>query len=199
MHRLTRLAALVQLRVRLKDAEQLLVVGNRLALEHPPSRQAANVSCPRDKSLQLLVQRESFRAGERAVFLHRFAEGLGSRQEQVRHLQQFAVGLLQPLLVTVPFAGGDPLDRSHQPSRLAVKMFVLSPADQAEHPGQHHGRAEHLPQAVRDQTAVRRIVDVGLDHEGVATHRLGRLRFQAVPLRDDRLIDLRESFPDATG
>ena len=71
---------------------------------------------------------------------------------------------------------------------------MLPPADQAEQPGQHHGQAEHLPQAVRDQTAVRGIVDVGLDHEGIATHRLGRLRFQAVPLLDDRLIDLLDRF-----
>jgi len=44
LYRLGRLAALIQLRVRLEDAEQLLVVGNRLALEHPPPRQVADVS-----------------------------------------------------------------------------------------------------------------------------------------------------------
>jgi hypothetical protein len=39
-----------------------------------------------------------------------------------------------------------------------------------------------------------RIVDVGLYHEGAATRRLRRLRFQATPLPDDRLVDLLDRF-----
>jgi hypothetical protein len=89
---------------------------------------------------------------------------------------------------------GDAIDRSGQLSHLAVQVLVLPPADQAVQPGQDRGQAEHLPQAVRDQTAVRGIMDVGLDHKGIAAYRFRRLRFQAVPFLDDRLIDVLDRF-----
>ena len=190
LYRLGRLAALIQLRVRLEDAEQLLVVGNRLALEHPPPRQVADVSRSLEVGFQVLVQRQGLRTAVPAVFSRRFAERFGPRQNLVRQLQQFAVGLLHPPLIATALARGDALDRSHQLSHLAVQVLVLPPADQAEQPGQRRGQAEHLPQAVRDQAAVRGIMDVGLDHKGIATHRLRGLRFQAVPLPDDGLTDL---------
>src|SRR3989339_18839 len=55
------------------------------------------------------------------------------------------------------------------------------------------GRARLLDDHVA-VALVRGIVDVGLDHEGIATHCLGRLRLQAVPLLDDRLIDVLDRF-----
>ena len=168
LQRLARLAALVQLCVRLEDAEQLLPVGNRLAFEHPPPRQAADVPRPLEKGFQILVQRQGLRTAAGAVFPQDFAVRLRPRQRRFRQFQQFAVGLLHPLLITIPLAGGEAIDGPRQLARLAVQMPVLPPADQAEQRGQRRGQAEHLPQSVHDQAAVGGIVDVGFDDEGIA-------------------------------
>ena len=66
---------------------------------------------------------------------------------------------------------------------------MLAPAVPAEPFGAHRRQAEDLAQAVADEAVVGGEVDVARRHEGVAAHRLGRLRLQAVSLLDDDPID----------
>src|SRR5664280_1977750 len=191
LHRLSRLASLVHLRVRLEDAEQLLAVGNRFAVKHASPRRAADVPRPLQKGVEFVVQRQGLRVGDAPLF-QRFAERIGPSANDLRQLQQFAVRPFQSLSATVPFAGGDPFDLPAQLFRLSVEVFVLPPAAHARQSREHRRQADNLAQAVADHAIVRGEMDIGLRHEGVSPYGPGRLRLQAMSLLDEGLIDLRD-------
>ena len=73
---------------------------------------------------------------------------------------------------------------------LRLRCLYCRQPSRPNSPGQGRSDGEDLPQAIADQAAVRGIVNIGLDHEGIGPHFLGRLRFQPVAFVDDRLIDL---------
>ena len=66
LHRLCGFASLVQLGMRLEDAQQLVPVGHLFALKHTSAGRAANVKRSFQKRLQLGVQGEDFDVGRAA-------------------------------------------------------------------------------------------------------------------------------------
>jgi hypothetical protein len=60
LHRLGRLATLIQLGMRLKDAEKLIAVGNTLALYNAAGGGVADESCQTQELLQLDIFGENF-------------------------------------------------------------------------------------------------------------------------------------------
>ena len=69
-------------------------------------------------------------------------------------------------------------------------MLVLSPAGQTVRLRQVRRQRHHLAQAILDQRRLGGIMNVRLHHEGIATHRLDRLRRQFVSRRHDQVVDL---------
>ncbi len=65
LDRLTGLSSLVQLGMRLEDAEQLVLVGNFLVLKHPTTGRAADVTRSFQKTLQFGIQGENLGIGGR--------------------------------------------------------------------------------------------------------------------------------------
>ena len=105
-------------------------------------------------------------------------------------LEQLAVEGFQPLLIAGSFAGGDAFDPPRQPPGLAEQMLGLPPSIESQERRQCGPDREQLPHPVADQAALGGIVDVGLDDEGIRTHRLDGLGSQFVSRFDDQMVDL---------
>ena len=140
LHRLTGLASFVELRMRLEEAEQLLVVGHFLALDHAAMSHLAHLLRACDERLQrrelqqfaadvladVLVRRTSGR-----VFLQCGEQLVRSAKHSAAFLQQFDVLGLQPLGVVRALLGRDAGDVSRHTLHGLEQLSVLSPTAQS--------------------------------------------------------------------
>jgi hypothetical protein len=130
LDRLGDLAALDQLRLRLEQAEELLVVGDRLLCEHASSRLIAGM----DRHVQEIDQL-------RPEPLDRSRRGAGADGDQgrIEHLrrpgedpvgrvEERPVGVPEPLAEVAPLARGDLVDRAELFPHGAEQVLVLTPA-----------------------------------------------------------------------
>lgn len=74
------------------------------------------------------------------------------------------------------------------------QMLVLTPTGLTVCRRQFRRQHHDLAQAILDQTRLRGMMNVRLDHKRIATHRLDRLRYQLVSRSHEEVIDLHQRF-----
>ena len=124
MHRLGGLATLVQVDVRLKHAEELVAVGNRLAFQNTPGVRAADLMGQTHELLQLSVAGHDLQVNT-VLDRHRRPQLLGTVQDHRGQIEQLPIQAPQPSLIAGSLPGGNALDLTCPPLDRAVQMPVL--------------------------------------------------------------------------
>src|ERR1700726_4923573 len=112
LDRVGSLATLDQLSLRLEQAEELLVVLDRFAVEYATPRHVANLDRHGRQIVEFVPKRVRFALLN--AWSDRDPRGIEqierSRENPVGQLQQRPVSILQPGLVVASLFGGDPID-----------------------------------------------------------------------------------------
>jgi hypothetical protein len=161
--------------VGLEEGEDLLAVGDGLALEHPPAHLI-------DLALGVgedVIEGCEQRLGQPEPLLELDLGELGTRQEAFAEAQVLGVGGANRLsarraLGRIFGAGalallGAPIGLLH----TADVVGALAPVAQALALGERRAGLDDLAHRVREQVDVGGILDIGLHHEGVGAHRKG--------------------------
>src|SRR5512140_2846599 len=191
LDRLGNFAALDQLGLRLKEAEELLVIADRHLDENTSPRLITGMNRPVDEVEELGP--ELFHRLRRRARADRDQGGIEQLprpgDDPVGHVEEVPVGGLKPLAEVASLACSDPVDGAEMPLHNLAEVAVLTPAGLAQKAGQASGCADDGAQAAADEAGIGRVVDVGGHHERVAPDCLGRLGDKAMPLGNDQVVE----------
>lgn len=186
--RLTRFAAAIELRMRFKDTEELVVVGNGFAFQNAAAGCAADLLGSLDKYPYFSDAAD----GPHVQFvfaMKRFAHLRSPREDLLCPAKQLAILLLQSLFVVAAFARAEAGNLTRSLFHFLQQVLVLSPADGVIRFAKLHAQFDDLACSINDQRTLGRVVDIGFDDKRIGPLFLRGCGFKAVGLLDDAVAN----------
>ena len=147
---LARLATPIQLRVRFKNAEQLVFVRDRFSFQHTATSRTTDLSCTLDKDLNFRHLSDRHEV-EIVVALQCFARFGGTPEYRFGTPEKLAILVRKSLFVFGSLASTDASDLTRGLLDLLEQMFVLSPSDDVVDVGKLNTKLDGLAHPIDDQ------------------------------------------------